>query len=42
VTDAEMLREAPLSMPVRRLDEVAAARHPVLRQRFPEDGESCA
>jgi glycine dehydrogenase subunit 2 len=42
VTDAEMLREAPLSMPVRRLDEAAAARHPVLRQRFPEDGESCA
>jgi glycine dehydrogenase subunit 2 len=42
VTDAEMLREAPLTMPVRRLDEAAAARHPVLRQRFPEDGESCA
>jgi len=42
VTDPEMLREAPLSMPVRRLDEAAAARHPVLHQRFPEDGESCA
>jgi len=40
-TDAEMLREAPLTMPVRRLDEAAAARHPVLHQRFPED-ESCA
>jgi len=41
LTDAEMLREAPLTMPVRRLDEAAAARHPVLHQRFPED-ESCA
>ena len=41
VTDAQMLREAPLTMPVRRLDEAAAARHPVLHQRFPED-ESCA
>ena len=42
VSDPEMLREAPLTMPVRRLDEAEAARHPVLRQRFPEDGRSCA
>ena len=41
-TDPEMLREAPLTMPVRRLDEAEAARHPVVRQRFPGDGESCA
>jgi glycine dehydrogenase subunit 2 len=36
-TQPGMLREAPISMPVRRLDEAEAARHPVLRQRFPED-----
>ena len=41
-SDPETLREAPLTMPVRRLDEAEAARHPVLRQRFPEDDESCA
>ncbi len=41
-SDPQLLREAPLTMPVRRLDEAEAARHPVLRQRFPEDGESCA
>ena len=41
-TDPEMLREAPLTMPVRRLDEAEAARHPVVRQRFPEDGDSRA
>ena len=33
-TDADVLREAPLTMPVRRLDEAGAARHPVLRQRL--------
>jgi len=26
-----------MTMPVRRLDEAEAARHPVLRQRYPED-----
>ncbi len=33
----ELLLEAPTTMPVRRLDEVTAARSPVVRQRFPED-----
>jgi glycine dehydrogenase subunit 2 len=42
VSAPEILREAPLTMPVRRLDEAEAARHPVLHQRFAEDGESCA
>jgi len=37
VEDPDTLREAPVSMPVRRLDEAEAARHPVVRQRFPED-----
>jgi glycine dehydrogenase subunit 2 len=41
-TDPEKLREAPVSMPVRRLDEAEAARHPVLTQRFPEDAEAGA
>ena len=36
-TDPELLRTAPHTMPVGRLDEVAAARNPVLRQRFPGD-----
>jgi glycine dehydrogenase subunit 2 len=36
-TDPELLRTAPHTMPVKRLDEVRAARHPVLRQRFSED-----
>jgi glycine dehydrogenase subunit 2 len=35
--DPEMLKGAPYTMPVRRLDEVGAARTPVLRQRFAED-----
>ena len=41
--DPEKLREAPVTMPVRRLDEAEAARRPVLRQRFPEDedGGTC-
>ena len=30
-TEPELLREAPLTMPVRRLDEAEAARQPVLR-----------
>ena len=40
--DPAMLHEAPVTMPVRRLDEAEAARHPVLSQRFPEDGEAGA
>jgi glycine dehydrogenase subunit 2 len=36
-TDADVLREAPLTMPVRRLDEAGAARHPVLHQRFDDE-----
>jgi glycine dehydrogenase subunit 2 len=40
-TDAAALREAPLTMPVRRLDEALAARHPVLHQRW-DDGEASA
>jgi glycine dehydrogenase subunit 2 len=41
--EPETLRAAPLTMPVRRLDEAEAARRPVLRQRFPEDeeGDAC-
>jgi glycine dehydrogenase subunit 2 len=35
--DPQLLRDAPRTMPVRRLDEVGAARKPILRQRFPED-----
>jgi hypothetical protein len=38
--DPEMVRAAPHTMPVRRLDEAAAARRPVVRQRFPEDEET--
>ena len=34
--DPELLREAPVTMPVRRLVEAEAARHPVLTQRFPK------
>lgn len=41
-TDPDKLRSAPLSMPVRRLDEAEAARRPVLTQRFPGDEESGA
>ena len=41
-TDPELLRTAPHTMPVGRLDEVAAARHPVLRQRFPDDEPAAA
>jgi glycine dehydrogenase subunit 2 len=40
--DPETLREAPVTMPVRRLDEAEAARRPVLRQRFPEDEDGGA
>jgi glycine dehydrogenase subunit 2 len=40
--DPDSLRAAPVTMPVRRLDEAGAARNPVLRQRFPEDEASCS
>ena len=30
--DPELARNAPYSTPVRRLDEAAAAKHPVIRQ----------
>jgi glycine dehydrogenase subunit 2 len=36
--DPQLLREAPVTLPVRRLDEAQAARHPVVKQQFPEDG----
>lgn len=36
-TDAESLHNAPASTPVTRLDEVGAARHPVLRYVFEEE-----
>jgi glycine dehydrogenase subunit 2 len=36
-TDPELLREAPTTMPVRRLDEVRAVRQPVLRYRRPSE-----
>ena len=36
-TQPDKLRNAPLSMPVRRLDEAEAARRPVLTQRFSGD-----
>ena len=35
--DPELLLSAPHDMVVGRLDEVGAARHPVLRQTFPDD-----
>ena len=37
-----LLHDAPVTLPVRRLDEAQAARHPVLRQRYPEDVEAGA
>ncbi len=41
-TDPERLKTAPHSMPVGRLDEVAAARNPVVRQRFADDDKPAA
>jgi glycine dehydrogenase subunit 2 len=40
--DPQLLREAPVTLPVRRLDEAQAARRPVVKQRFPEDAEGGA
>ena len=36
--DPEMARNAPYSTPVRRLDEVRATRHPVVRQELAAEG----
>jgi glycine dehydrogenase subunit 2 len=36
-TDPELLRSAPHSTPLRRLDEVHAARHPLLREPLPPE-----
>ena len=40
--DPQLLRDAPVTLPVRRLDEAQAARHPVVKQQFPEDAEGGA
>ncbi len=37
--DPELLHEAPVTLPVRRLDEAQAARRPIVKQQFPEDVE---
>ncbi|CAN5255822.1 hypothetical protein BH09ACT13_BH09ACT13_14540 [soil metagenome] len=34
--EPELLRQAPHSRPVRRLDEVRAAKHPIVRYLFEE------
>lgn len=39
-TDADRLHEAPVTTPVTRLDEVNAARHPVLRFEFETEEEA--
>jgi glycine dehydrogenase subunit 2 len=36
-SDSEIARQAPYTTPVRRLDEVAATRRPVLRQAGPAE-----
>jgi len=38
----DLLRDAPLTLPVRRLDEVQAARRPIVKQRLDEDEEGGA
>lgn len=40
--DPALLHAAPVTLPVRRLDEAQAARRPVVKQRFPEDEEGGA
>ena len=40
--DPQLLRDAPVTLPVRRLDEAQAARRPIVKQQFPEDAESGA
>jgi glycine dehydrogenase subunit 2 len=37
--DPELLRKAPMALPVRRLDEARAARRPVLKQEFADEGD---
>ncbi len=37
-TDPETLKQAPLTRPVRRLDEVKAAKQPVVRYAFDDAG----
>jgi glycine dehydrogenase subunit 2 len=37
--DPEALKSAPLTRPVRRLDEVKAAKQPVVRHRFEQEAE---
>jgi glycine dehydrogenase subunit 2 len=41
-TDPQLLHEAPVTLPVRRLDEAQAARRPIVKQQFPEDAEGGA
>jgi glycine dehydrogenase subunit 2 len=36
-TEPELLKQAPHHRPVRRLDEVRAAKHPVVRYDFEQD-----
>jgi glycine dehydrogenase subunit 2 len=40
--DPALLHEAPVTLPVRRLDEAQAARRPIVKQQFPEDVEGGA
>jgi len=40
--DPELLHAAPVTLPVRRLDEAQAARRPIVRQQFAEDAEGGA
>jgi len=40
--DPDIARQAPYTTPVRRLDEAAAAKRPVIRQPLPPDRESSA
>ena len=39
VNDPDVLKSAPLTRPVRRLDEVKAAKHPVVRYPFEPEAE---
>ena len=40
--DPQLLHDAPVTLPVRRLDEAQAARRPIVKQQFPEDAEGGA
>ena len=37
-SEPELLKQAPLTRPVRRLDEVKAAKEPVVRHAFEDSG----